>query len=176
MISRFNFALVWFNLDFLMIDCRGISSKGISNRGENWTVCTHSKSVRTPANFLHTLKKNKIARHVKFVCENLACESALWKFGLWNHLTKILQPQIHLAKILQTSLNLYLKASKPCIHFANPSAPCESLRHLATPHLKTHHLHQRPPLLNHRTSLYLIVFPYYIIRDCSLFWCFINWD
>ena len=37
-----------------------------------------------------------------------------------------------------------------------------------------HHLHPRLPLLDHRTSLYLIVFPYYIVRDLSLFWCFIT--
>ena len=30
-------------------------------------------------------------------------------------------------------LNLYFKASKPCIHFANPSAPCETPHHLAMP-------------------------------------------
>ena len=43
-------------------------------------------------------------------------------------------------------------------------------------HLRMHHLHLRLPLLDHRTSLYLIVFTYYISGDCFLFWCFIFWD
>ena len=30
-------------------------------------------------------------------------------------------------------LNLYLKASKPCIHFTNPSAPSDAPHHLVTP-------------------------------------------
>ena len=42
-------------------------------------------------------------------------------------------------------------------------------------HLRMHHLHLRVPLLDHRTSLYLIVFTYYISGDLSLFWCFIFW-
>ena len=40
-------------------------------------------------------------------------------------------------------------------------------------HQRMHHLYLRLPLLDHKTSLYLIVFTYYITKDLSLFWCFI---
>ncbi|KAL6348733.1 hypothetical protein AAG906_029761 [Vitis piasezkii] len=51
---------------------------------------------------------------------------------------------------------------------SEPLAPRFGFYHLRKPpqlHQRMHHLHLRLPLLDHRTSLYLIVFTYYITGD-----------
>ena len=65
-----------------------INCKGISNRGENRTVCTPAKSVLTLANFsqgMRNFHKVKIKNNIKKICtackihcKNLPCEIALW--------------------------------------------------------------------------------------------------
>ena len=124
-----------------------INCKGISNRGENRTVRTPAKSVLTLANFSQGMR---IFSRVKIKKKNLHdVQNSLQKFALRN--------------CFVNSLNHSKR------HCTKTKTPCKSLCHLATPHLRVHHLHQRPPLLDHMTSLYPFVFTYYISRDCSLF-------
>ena len=88
-----------------------------------------------------------------------------------DHQTAILhQIQQHLRVLpspqpdLSSSLVPTLHQQRCGLHHLRMSLPESQLSQ------KRHHLYLRLPLLDHRTSLYLIVFTYYISGDLSLFW------